>query len=211
MGIANIEELSSISGSLNKDHRDLGELQNKAKEGMKFFKYIRNKYVGHFTDDLSEKTFEWMPFSYQILGSSDLNLQAMSSWFALETVINTYTDGDKNQKIFGQDMDLIYPPDQKKFFEYLGVSTKACLEYIERLIDITRDRVDIPDVDPKMDEEEARKLFTLISDLQLILEDGEDPDEARNALREFSETLPHLDLIRSAAKTEFGYLTKNNR
>lgn len=86
--IANVADLADISRSLYKDHPDLGDLHQSISKAMDFFKYLRNKYVGHFVPDLTDKTFEWMPFTNKLLGSTDVKAQGVVSWFALETAIN---------------------------------------------------------------------------------------------------------------------------
>ena len=152
MEIANIADLASICGGLYKEHSDLGELHKPVKKALEFFKYIRNVYIGHFVPDLTDKTFEWQPFTNALVGSDDHDKQLVSSWFALETAINTYADPDTGHKIFESDTDLNYPPDRTRFLNYLGETALGALAYVARLIQISRTKFETPDVHADMFE-----------------------------------------------------------
>lgn len=145
--IANVADISILSRNLQKVHPDLSALYDPICEALEFFKYIRNKYIAHFVPDLSDKIFEWQPFSYNLLGRLDIGSHNVVSMFALETVINTYCDGENGHKIFDSEIDLSYPPDLTRFLDYVGVSTIGALSYIVRLIEISRSYVDAPDME----------------------------------------------------------------
>lgn len=152
MEIANVADLGSICGGLYKEHLDLSELHKPVKKALEFFKYIRNVYIGHFVPDLTDKTFEWQPFTNALVGSDDHDKQLVASWFALETAINTYADPDTGHKIFESDTDLNYPPDRTRFLNYLGETTVGSLAYVARLIQISRTKFETPDVHADMFE-----------------------------------------------------------
>lgn len=98
--IANIADVSAISRAIFKDHPELGEMHAALAKPFEFFKYIRNKFVGHMVEDLTSKTFEWIPHAYSTLGKTDAAHQLILSWLVLETVINTYVDPTTGHKIF---------------------------------------------------------------------------------------------------------------
>lgn len=150
MEIANIADLASICGGLYKEHPDLSELHKPVKKALEFFKYIRNVYIGHFVPDLTDKTFEWQPFTNALVGSDDHDKQLVASWFALETAINTYADPETGHKIFESDTDLNYPPDRTRFLNYLGETAVGALAYVARLIQISRTKFETPDVHADM-------------------------------------------------------------
>lgn len=150
MEIANVADLAAISRDLYKDHPELSEIHNSVKQSLEFFKYIRNVYIGHFVPDLTDKTFEWQPFTNAIVGSDDHGKQWVTSWFALETAINTYADPETGHKIFESDTDLNYPPDHARFLSYLGKTTLGSLAYVARLIQISRTKFETPDVHADM-------------------------------------------------------------
>jgi hypothetical protein len=150
MEIANVADLASISGGLYKEQPDLSELHKPVKKALEFFKYIRNVYIGHFVPDLTDKTFEWQPFTNTLVGSDDHDKQLVASWFALETAINTYADPDTGHKIFESDTDLNYPPDRTRFLSYLGETAVGALAYVALLIQISRTKFETPDVHADM-------------------------------------------------------------
>ena len=148
--IANIADLAAISGRLYKNHPNLGELYKATRTDLDFFKYLRNIYVGHFTPDLTAKTFEWLPYTNAFLGSNKLNKQLGISWFALETAINTYAAPETGHKIFPSDTDLNYPSDLTRFLNLLGETALDSMSYATKLVAVTRSYVTIPDLDKEL-------------------------------------------------------------
>ena len=144
--IANVADLAAISGGLYKDNPDLGELQRPIRKALEFFKYLRNVYVGHFVSDLTDKTFEWMPHMNALVGRPGIEPQMIASWFALETAINTYADPETGHKIFDSDTDLNYPPDQTRFLNFLGETALGSIAYVDRLVAVANERVEVPDL-----------------------------------------------------------------
>lgn len=150
MELANVADLATICGGLYQEQPDLSELHKPIKKGLEFFKYIRNVYIGHFVQDLADKTFEWQPFTNALVGSDDDDKQLVASWFALETAINTYADPEMGHKIFASDTDLNYPPDRTRFLNYLRETALGSLAYVARLIQISRTKFETPDVHADM-------------------------------------------------------------
>lgn len=144
--IANIADVAALSRGIYKDHPDLGGKHTALSRAFEFFKYIRNKYVGHLVSDLSAKTFEWLPQAYGLLGKKDTGHELILSWFVLETVINTYTNPVSGHKIFDSETDLNFPPDRTRFLNFLGETALASLEFSELLIEVSAGRVEIPDM-----------------------------------------------------------------
>lgn len=145
--VANVADLAAISGGLYKNHPGLSDLHRPIRKALEFFKYLRNVYVGHFVPDLTDKTFEWIPQTNGLLGSTELTRQWIVSWFALETAVNTYADPDIGHKIFDSDTDLSYPPDYTRFLNFVGATA-----YVTRLITSARSHIDVPDLNEKMFE-----------------------------------------------------------
>lgn len=145
--IANIADVAAISRAMYKDHPDLGILHTELAKGFEFFKYIRNKYVGHLVPELTEKTFEWHPTAHHAFGRAVASDQLILSWFILETVINTYTDPTSGHRVFDSETDLNYPPDQERFLNFLGETAEQALRYAEQLIEVAASYVDVPDME----------------------------------------------------------------
>ncbi|PTQ68912.1 hypothetical protein C8N42_11355 [Celeribacter persicus] len=144
--IANIADVASTARALYKDHPELGELHGELSQAFEFFKYIRNKYVGHLVPELVDKTFEWLPQSFSTLGDVDESNALILSWFVLETVINTYTDPSTGHRVFDTETDLNYPPDQIRFFDYLGETAEKAMVYAELLSKVAATYVEVPDM-----------------------------------------------------------------
>ncbi|MVO18363.1 hypothetical protein [Parasedimentitalea huanghaiensis] len=145
--IANVADVAGISRTLYKDHPELATMHSELSKAFEFFKYIRNKYVGHLVPDLTAKTFEWQPHAYTTLGKEESGQPLLLSWWVLETVINTYTDPSSGHKIFEGETDLNYPPDQDRFLNFLGETVVKSLKYTTRLIEVTVEKVEIPDLE----------------------------------------------------------------
>lgn len=145
--IANVADISIISRGLFQLHPELGSLHQPIAKSLEFFKYLRNKYIGHFVPELTDKAFEWLPFSYHLIGSEKTTDQGAISWFALETAINTYTDAETKHRIFDGDIDLNYPPDCVRFLNYLGETAIHSIAFISHLIEVTRDYLEVPDME----------------------------------------------------------------
>lgn len=99
-----------------------------------FCKYLRNKFVGHIHPTLLSKAIEWQPILTQApcyLENQNF-LVALNLWL-LETAINTYVDGEGNHKIFDGETDLMYPPDWRRFVDFLGDTIRGTFEYLSLL------------------------------------------------------------------------------
>lgn len=145
--IANVADVAGISRALYKEYPELATMHGELSKAFEFFKYIRNKYVGHLVPDLTAKTFEWQPHAYTTLGKKDTGQPLLLSWWILETVINTYTDPTTGHKIFDGETDLNYPPDQTRFLNYLGDTAEKSIEYTSRLIEASVNHVELPDIE----------------------------------------------------------------
>jgi hypothetical protein len=145
--ITNIADVADKSRALFKDHSDLGRLHGECVKAFDFCKYIRNKYVGHLEPELADKTFEWEPNAYHTIGQSSVGEQYFMSLFVLETAINTYVDPDTSHKIFDSETDLRYPPNEKRFYDFLGKTAEDALNFSDCLIEVTASYVEVPDME----------------------------------------------------------------
>jgi hypothetical protein len=64
--------------------------------------------------------------------------------FILETAINTYVGEDGKHKVFASETDLLYPPDWKRFVDYLEVSIRAAIRYLGDLCGVLNEAIDHP-------------------------------------------------------------------
>ncbi|MEQ8451136.1 MAG: hypothetical protein RIB97_15820 [Nitratireductor sp.] len=81
-----------------------------------------------------------------LVGRPGIEPQMIASWFALETAINTYADPETGHKIFDSDTDLNYPPDQTRFLNFLGETALGSIAYVDRLVAVANERVEVPDL-----------------------------------------------------------------
>lgn len=141
---ANVSDLEGISRGLYKEHSELNEIIASHRRGFEFAKYIRNIAVGHVNPTLCRKTIEWRPELNAVLAAPKLGAHAFLSYAVLETAINTFIDGDRH-RVFDSDTDLAYPPDLKRFLNYLGETVHAGIAYCEALAAIAVERAALPD------------------------------------------------------------------
>ncbi|PIW54247.1 MAG: hypothetical protein COW16_12270 [Sphingomonadales bacterium CG12_big_fil_rev_8_21_14_0_65_65_10] len=144
--IANVADLAERSRSLYREHPELGDLHGPISKGLELCKYLRNKYVGHFVPELTDKTYEWLPHINALIGSREPDKPVELSWFTLETAITTYVDETSGHKIFESETDLNYAPGQTLFLDFLGETVLGAIAFVSRLIEITRDYVNVPDM-----------------------------------------------------------------
>jgi hypothetical protein len=137
-------------GAHYKENPDLGKPYQEIRRGLELFKYLRNVYVGHFVPDLTNKTFEWIPFTNALLGGEKQNERFGVSWFALETTVNTYTDPNTGHKFFHSDTDLDYPPDHTLFPKFLENTALSSMDYVTQLVSAARTHLDVLDVQAEM-------------------------------------------------------------
>jgi hypothetical protein len=141
---ANVEDLEGISRGLYKQYPELNEIIASHRRGFEFAKYVRNIAVGHVNRALCRKAIEWRPELNAVLATPNPGADAFLGYAVLETAINTFIDGDRN-RVFDSDTDLAYPPDLKRFLNYLGETAHAGIAYCEALAAIAVERAALPD------------------------------------------------------------------
>ncbi|WP_306110518.1 MULTISPECIES: hypothetical protein [unclassified Roseovarius] len=137
------------------DHRELSRLFDDCRANAEFFSYLRNKFTGHITDDLIEKTLEWKPeLPLTLDRDHDAGIILMYNYWLLETAINTYVDSEGNHKIFDSETDLMYPPDFKRFESTLTTTIDQATKFLSAVEAIFK-----PTVSSPASEEEKIELF----------------------------------------------------
>lgn len=107
------------------------------RKNLAFAKYLRNKAIGHIHPQLVAKAIEWQPILHRAPGHlDDPDFVRMVNLWLLETAINTYVDADGGHKVFDGETDLMYPPDWKRFVDFLEVTIRGTLTYLQRLIEL---------------------------------------------------------------------------
>jgi hypothetical protein len=101
---------------------------------LEFAKYLRNKVIGHIHPSLIAKAIEWQPvLRHAPEHFNDEKFQLLVSVWLLETAINTYVQPDGSHKFFDSETDLFYPPDWKRFVDYLEATIRGSISFLSRL------------------------------------------------------------------------------
>lgn len=127
----NLVDFEKTVSDIYKDHQTLSTVYSDNRRKFEFAKYLRNKFVGHIHTDLVDKAIEWRPeLRYLAVQMNDPKVMHGVNIFILETAINTYVNEDGKHKIFDSETDLVYPPDWKRFIDYLEQSIRAAILYL---------------------------------------------------------------------------------
>lgn len=144
LSCANVSDLEAISRGLYKAHPEVGELITPHRRSFEFAKYVRNIAVGHVNPALCRKAVEWRPELTALLSDPQDGADVFLGYAVLETAINTYVDGE-NHRIFEGDTDLAYPPDMRRFLDFIGQTVHVGIAYCEALAAVAVAKAELPD------------------------------------------------------------------
>lgn len=153
----NLCEFEKSIRSMYADHRELSRLFDGCRANAEFFSYLRNKFTGHIIDDLIDKTLEWkpeLPLTLDLDRDHDAGIILMYNFWLLETAINTYVDSGGNHKVFDSEIDLMYPPDRKRFESTLTTTIDQATKFLSAVEAIFKPTVSTP-----ASEEQKLELF----------------------------------------------------
>jgi hypothetical protein len=151
----NLCEFEKSIRSMYADHRELSGLFDGCRANVEFFSYLRNKFTGHITDELIEKTLEWKPeLPLTLDRDHDAGVILIYNYWLLETAINTYVDVEGNHRVFDGETDLMYPPDFKRFENTLTTTIDQATKFLSAVEAILKPNISLP-----ASEEEKMKLF----------------------------------------------------
>lgn len=145
LALANMVDFERTVRDLYKEHNTLSAVFSENQQNYEFAKYLRNKFVGHIHSELIEKAIEWKPeLRYLAAQMDDQKIMLLVNIFVLETAINTYVGEDGKHKVFESETDLVYPPDWKRFVDYLEVSIRSAIKYLGDLCGVLSTAIDHP-------------------------------------------------------------------
>ena len=148
LALANMADFERTVRDLYKEHKTLSAVFSENQQNYEFAKYLRNKFVGHIHSGLIEKAIEWKPeLRYLAAQMDDQKIMLLVNIFILETAINTYVGEDGKHKVFESETDLVYPPDWKRFVDYLEVSIRSAIHYLGELCGVLSAAIDHLDPD----------------------------------------------------------------
>lgn len=67
-----------------------------------------------------------------------------ANYAAVETAINTYVDDEDKHRLFESETDLNYPPDLRRYLNFLGDTVHAAISYTEKLAQIAAASAQFP-------------------------------------------------------------------
>lgn len=104
-------------------------------KNLEFARHIRHKIGGHLDDAVLSKASEWQPtiFSENFIKNSDVQL-LLCYKSLIESATNSFLDNKGNQKNFGTEIDLFYPPNSDQFLNYLEKTNSGCIKFLEKII-----------------------------------------------------------------------------
>ena len=146
LALANLVDFERTVRDVYKEYKTLSAVFSANQRNYEFAKYLRNKFVGHVHPELIEKAVEWKPeLRYVATKMDDPKVMLLANIFVLETAINTYVGGeDGKHKVFESETDLLYPPDWKRFADYLEVSIRSGSRYLGDLCVALSTAIDHP-------------------------------------------------------------------
>jgi len=102
------------------------------KKSLFFANHFRNKGIGHLDDILLKRAVQWHPQIFHEGGKENELLRTAESHRAvIESCINSFLDKDGKQKVFGHEIDLMYPPDAEEFFGYLYNLVNEVIDWLK--------------------------------------------------------------------------------
>lgn len=133
IALANLSDLEGVMRPLFQEHPDLAESNRAISGDLRFAKYLRNVFAGHLNQSLFAKAYIWRPEIRKIPDIREFDGTVMLNVYVLETAINTYVATDGSHGMFPSETDLIYPPDMKRFCEWLSTTVRSGIKLCDDL------------------------------------------------------------------------------
>lgn len=139
VALNNFKDFIDKSSLYLKGNNALLSLRKSLTPKLEFVKYIRHRICGHLDDIFVEQAIKWTP---QILMdvSKDHDLKTQHYWIAesfaksvIESAINSYQVDHKNQDLFQNEIDIVYPPNFRTFMTVIGDTNEESIRFLELL------------------------------------------------------------------------------
>jgi hypothetical protein len=115
----------------------------KLKKSLIFSNHFRNRGIGHLNDTLLKRAVQWSPQLFYESSKDNEAFQLVEAQRTIiESCINSFIDKDGVQKIFGTEIDLMYPPDAKQFFTYLSETVNDAISWLSEAASILIESID---------------------------------------------------------------------
>jgi hypothetical protein len=125
--------------------RENAALSNKArdlKRRLQFTNHVRNIISGHLAENLLEKAVQWEPCIFFDKTKDNESLQVSLVYKTLlESAINSFIDKESMQKVFSTKIDLLYPSNQRLFFNYIKELNSDSIYLLNEIVHILRNKI----------------------------------------------------------------------
>jgi hypothetical protein len=125
--------------------RENAALSNKArdlKRRLQFINHVRNIISGHLAENLLEKAVQWEPCIFFDKTKDNESLQLSLVYKTLlESAINSFIDKESMQKVFSTEIDLLYPSNQRLFFNYIEELNSYSIYLLNEIVHILRNKI----------------------------------------------------------------------
>lgn len=126
-----------------KASRDFIEKTRSLKKRLLFANHFRNRGIGHLDGTLLNRAVQWSPqIFYESAKENELYRLVESHRAIIESCINSFIDIDGTQKVFGTEIDLMYPPNAKQFYSYLSEVVTETIAWLSAALTITLGEID---------------------------------------------------------------------
>lgn len=107
------------------------------RKNLEFANHFRNKGIGHLDNTLLKRSVQWNPQLFLDSSKENETFKTMEAHRTIiESCINSYLDDNGVQKIFKTEIDLMYPPDGKEFYDYLSKIVHEALVWLSECAEI---------------------------------------------------------------------------
>lgn len=109
---------------------------------LEFANHVRNKGIGHLDTTLLKRSVQWNPFMFMEIAQQSKELRlADAHRTVIESCINSFIDNEGKQKVFGHEIDLMYPNDANEFYAHLKTLVDNSLDWITDSITILHSQI----------------------------------------------------------------------
>lgn len=113
------------------------------KKKLIFANHFRNRGIGHLDGALLNRAVQWSPqIFYESARENELFRLIESHRAIIESCINSFIDTEGTQKVFGTEIDLMYPPNAKQFYSYLSEMVTEAISWLSDALTITFEAID---------------------------------------------------------------------
>lgn len=124
-------------------NEDLVQKTRSLRRNLIFANHFRNRGIGHLNDTLLKRAVQWSPQLFYESSRCNEAFQIVEAQRTIiESCINSFIDKEGVQKVFGTEIDLMYPPNAEQFFGYLSGVVHESLDWLTEAIAILLDKIE---------------------------------------------------------------------